>query len=435
MKNMHTDDQLLGILEHRYSILESRKQYIEEEMRLLIKGIEALKSSLANTDLEEEKQDEILGFENIDYGETFSDRKEYDDPRWLAKRITILNRDSYKCQICSPYKNIRATEVHHINYKAELGGYINHIWESPDQNLVSLCHECHSKFIGKKSHEVIFVITNDRPFPITGDYLYQRGLYDYEEYTNPIWEEVEPELQGYSLRKDEYGGKALIFAILAPEYSILGKQLLLEEELGTTNEIQKFCKLNQFRHHRHIKMFIDGLIRLSERCPSTKINCDYVIPYLRRLEIDCCSKPNKGIIVGATRNKRKGYYISIYDLDKKKEIKRIDYSKIPEYKSPNNKDQNPLAILHGVKYAMDYCKENNINPIDYPIYTNDPNGIGALYSLKYKEDLIEMTKETDAQGIKKLIIEILKTIDLSLNYNINLEWDTDNWGENPIKGI
>ena len=66
---------------------------------------------------------------------------DYTDPKWKAKRKTILRRDKYKCRHCRRYgRNREATEVHHIK----------HVDEYPelaftDSNLISLCKGCHNK--------------------------------------------------------------------------------------------------------------------------------------------------------------------------------------------------------------------------------------------------------------------------------------------------
>ena len=58
------------------------------------------------------------------------------DPRWRAKRLTILARDRYTCQSCTV--GYKIMEVHHEYYLPGLEP-----WEYPDSALVTLCPGCH----------------------------------------------------------------------------------------------------------------------------------------------------------------------------------------------------------------------------------------------------------------------------------------------------
>lgn len=58
------------------------------------------------------------------------------DPRWQKKRLEILSRDIWKCQLCGDSKN--TLHVHHRRYLSKIDP-----WEYPDSLLVSLCEECH----------------------------------------------------------------------------------------------------------------------------------------------------------------------------------------------------------------------------------------------------------------------------------------------------
>lgn len=65
----------------------------------------------------------------------------YKSKQWVKKRERILKRDKYMCQNCKRYgKTRQATTVHHIK----------HLEDFPelafvDENLISLCAECHNK--------------------------------------------------------------------------------------------------------------------------------------------------------------------------------------------------------------------------------------------------------------------------------------------------
>lgn len=58
------------------------------------------------------------------------------DPRWQKKRLEIMQRDDFKCQMCSR-SDIMLT-VHHHYYTKDAEP-----WEYEDQALVTLCEICH----------------------------------------------------------------------------------------------------------------------------------------------------------------------------------------------------------------------------------------------------------------------------------------------------
>lgn len=57
-------------------------------------------------------------------------------PSWQRRRLEILSRDNFTCQICG--SRDRALHVHHLVY--EKGRMI---WDYPDSRLITLCEECH----------------------------------------------------------------------------------------------------------------------------------------------------------------------------------------------------------------------------------------------------------------------------------------------------
>ncbi len=69
------------------------------------------------------------------------------DPRWFAKRETILKRDNYNCVIpnCNnPYG--RHLQVHHrqYHYISKENKFVNP-WEYDDRLLITMCKWCHKK--------------------------------------------------------------------------------------------------------------------------------------------------------------------------------------------------------------------------------------------------------------------------------------------------
>lgn len=58
------------------------------------------------------------------------------DPRWQKKRLEILNRDNWCCQICGDDQN--TLHVHHRRYIPN-----REPWDIPNELLATLCAACH----------------------------------------------------------------------------------------------------------------------------------------------------------------------------------------------------------------------------------------------------------------------------------------------------
>lgn len=58
------------------------------------------------------------------------------DPRWQRKRLEILNRDDFTCQMCDDKETM--LHVHHTYYENGLEP-----WEYPNESLRTLCSNCH----------------------------------------------------------------------------------------------------------------------------------------------------------------------------------------------------------------------------------------------------------------------------------------------------
>jgi hypothetical protein len=61
---------------------------------------------------------------------------QYKDPRWQKKRLEIMKRDEFRCQVCGE-KEI-TLNVHHRIYFND-----KKIWEYEDNHLITLCENCH----------------------------------------------------------------------------------------------------------------------------------------------------------------------------------------------------------------------------------------------------------------------------------------------------
>lgn len=56
------------------------------------------------------------------------------DPRWQKKRLEILDRDNFTCQMCGDTKS--TLHVHHKEY-------LNNPWDAISSNLITYCEHCH----------------------------------------------------------------------------------------------------------------------------------------------------------------------------------------------------------------------------------------------------------------------------------------------------
>lgn len=58
------------------------------------------------------------------------------DPRWQKKRLKILERDKWTCQVCE--EKTKTLHVHHLRYNKNPNP-----WEIDDNFLITLCVDCH----------------------------------------------------------------------------------------------------------------------------------------------------------------------------------------------------------------------------------------------------------------------------------------------------
>lgn len=63
-------------------------------------------------------------------------QKKLKDPLWQKKRLKILERDNWQCKLCG--NKTKTLTVHHIKYHDDLEP-----WEYEDDELVTLCKNCH----------------------------------------------------------------------------------------------------------------------------------------------------------------------------------------------------------------------------------------------------------------------------------------------------
>lgn len=60
------------------------------------------------------------------------------DPRWQKKRLEILSRDKFTCQMCGDKET--TLHVHHKRYKSNTDP-----WDYQNFSLVTLCSTCHEE--------------------------------------------------------------------------------------------------------------------------------------------------------------------------------------------------------------------------------------------------------------------------------------------------
>ena len=59
----------------------------------------------------------------------------YRDPRWQKKRLQVFERDGFKCVACGDVTS--PLHAHHISYNGQP-------WETPIDEIQTLCEDCHS---------------------------------------------------------------------------------------------------------------------------------------------------------------------------------------------------------------------------------------------------------------------------------------------------
>lgn len=71
-----------------------------------------------------------------DQEKTLSYNEQIKSPHWQKRRLQILQRDNFTCQICG--RTEKTLHVHHLCYRKDAK-----IWDYPDNTLITLCEDCH----------------------------------------------------------------------------------------------------------------------------------------------------------------------------------------------------------------------------------------------------------------------------------------------------
>ncbi len=86
---------------------------------------------------------------------------------WQRKRLEIMERDNFKCRVCSKVDNLL---VHHLHYESGLRP-----WEYDNESMVTLCDSCHTKI-----HKDLSKIAGLVAFKIISNCADVFDLYEYK---------------------------------------------------------------------------------------------------------------------------------------------------------------------------------------------------------------------------------------------------------------
>ncbi len=88
-------------------------------------------------------------------------KEELKSPEWQRKSCNHKYLDNYTCQICG-----RKDKVVHVHHHFYIEG--RHIWDYPDETLVTLCEDCHAKEHKFDNNLIIEAIENARKVGVMG---------------------------------------------------------------------------------------------------------------------------------------------------------------------------------------------------------------------------------------------------------------------------
>ena len=336
----------------------------------------------------------------------------YEDPRWRNKRLEILKRDNCKCQICG----CDAQDVHHIKY---INSY-NAPWNIENDYLVSLCKKCHYKFDGTSSDDYVF-IPAPRPILLQGysDELCQS--YSNEVLALPVWNDIKPVLENFTHRTN-FPIKDLELAIYYPLSSKMWRKYVLKDFEGC-DELEYYIDSIRYSPNEFESAISSFEIWKNHHLFLSK-NYDFVISQLRHFYKLSLLTPLKGLFVSVVRNKKRGYYIRLIDIEKKEIVEHFDFSDNNDYKEINIAELCRIGIL----YAIDYL-HNQSKSLDIPIFST--NSCGLVGSYHYRNLYVEYDSSLSLSPVDKWKFEIMKGIGSEHHYKI-FQWKKKLWGDEPI---
>ena len=336
----------------------------------------------------------------------------YDDPRWRKKRLEILKRDKCKCQICG----CDAQDVHHIKY---INSY-NAPWNIENDYLVSLCKKCHYKFDRTNSDDYVFI---PAPQPILLRKYDDKCCHIYrdEVLEVPVWEKVKPVLENFTHRTN-FPIKDLKLAIYYPLSSKMWQKYVLKDFEGC-DELDTF--VNSIRYAPdEFESVINSFEMWKNNHPFLSKNYDFVNGQLKHFYELSLLPPQKGLFVSVVRNKKKGYYIRLIDIENKEIVKHFDFSDNNDYKKINIAELCRIGVL----YAIDYLQKQ-YKPLDIPIFST--NSCGLVGSYHYRNFYLEYANSLSLSPVENWKFEIMKGIGPEHYYKI-FQWKKNLWGDEPI---
>lgn len=127
-KQIKEDMPFLGT-DRRDSVITSMYEWLQCQQRRLYERF----------DITEEQMLEIIHNakirKRIEYLKTMPYQEYLQTPEWKERRLRILERDSYRCQVCNSPDHLN---VHHRDYSRR--------GDEEDSDLTTLCQGCHQVF-------------------------------------------------------------------------------------------------------------------------------------------------------------------------------------------------------------------------------------------------------------------------------------------------
>lgn len=162
------------------------------------------------------------------------------DPRWQKKRLEIMQRDDFSCQVCSSKDN--TLNVHHRLYRKGKSP-----WEYDDSDLVTLCEKCHGE-VTKQNQEISEWLAG--PSPIHSAI---HGMYQFHN-------------------DGEFEGEFIADTL---QYTSFVQSCLREENLSSLED--KITKLDGFSMR-----IIDSLSRIKSQLQQKRVRHPDYIPIWKR---------------------------------------------------------------------------------------------------------------------------------------------------------
>lgn len=90
------------------------------------------------------------------------------DPRWQRKRLEVMNRDDFTCQLCQTKE--KTLHVHHEQYKGDP-------WDVDIDKLRTLCEDCHAAVENVKGFKIRHILRH----ALHPEIILLFGIYDIDD--------------------------------------------------------------------------------------------------------------------------------------------------------------------------------------------------------------------------------------------------------------